>query len=525
MSNDLTHAPQNNLNRNSLPNSWLLLCGMITVLLSIAVVIDADLGSRLALIVAITIAVIGGIKLLTLPDITVFATFIFLIPYSIRIPISNFPFTVTAILLYILIVRTILIRPTLRIARSILIPLSVLFIMIGVITTFMGIDYANSIRKLYNVINAIIVFWATTHFLVTTQHVQKVMKALIISSIPLALIGIAQVGLAFILGPGLPGANIVADWNKTMMILFEGQKVVDRVTDWSMWWRTTNWFADSFNSLRATGTTWSPMSYAQLLMFSFFPLLALTLSSAPNKKRGWMLVAVLIQTAAIVLTLSRGAWLVLMVGVLYLGYSFLRGQLRVSRKIFSRIIVIGILAISIGVVATPASTKESIVAAVLSIVQPESDVRQFNSSNESRFLTYSLGLEIIQENWLFGVGPGNYAVYWGGEDGATSHNLYLDVASEMGLFGLAIYLSIFIITFYNFSYVARKNIDPHIKAISIGFNTTLIALLFYWMFTSYFFEPKINMMLWFMIGLSVVLKRITKRALYDQRRSLNTLTN
>jgi O-antigen ligase len=59
------------------------------------------------------------------------------------------------------------------------------------------------------------------------------------------------------------------------------------------------------------------------------------------------------------------------------------------------------------------------------------------------------GVELFHDNWLFGVGPGNFASATGfiSEDGRLrpAHNTYLEIASEQGLIGLIV-AAIFLLT-------------------------------------------------------------------------------
>ena len=70
-------------------------------------------------------------------------------------------------------------------------------------------------------------------------------------------------------------------------------------------------------------------------------------------------------------------------------------------------------------------------------------------SVKSRMGIWKVSLNSVLKHPILGVGIGNYPVVLGEEisaakKGASAHNLYLDVASEMGLLGLIALLLIFL---------------------------------------------------------------------------------
>ncbi|KND22682.1 hypothetical protein AFK20_00760 [Enhydrobacter aerosaccus] len=69
-------------------------------------------------------------------------------------------------------------------------------------------------------------------------------------------------------------------------------------------------------------------------------------------------------------------------------------------------------------------------------------------SIEVRFYAYRLSFSIFKENLIFGVGSGGYSFYSLKYDGFDyPHNIFLEIASELGEIGIILFFSILILTF------------------------------------------------------------------------------
>jgi putative inorganic carbon (hco3(-)) transporter len=201
--------------------------------------------------------------------------------------------------------------------------------------------------------------------------------------------------------------------------------------------------------MRAYGTFSQPNPYAGYLGM-LIPIAVGTLLSRPRgRARNYFLVALVLAVAAVGASLSRGAW----VGI---GLAVAVMMLLWSRR-SALLLTAGVLA------ATPVAAL-----AFLNLLPAEVTARLATAADYFRFVDarqevvtsqnwavlervahWQAALDMIAANPIFGVGAGNYpAVYeqymvpgWPDPLG-HAHNYYLNVAAEVGISGLLVYLTI-----------------------------------------------------------------------------------
>lgn len=203
--------------------------------------------------------------------------------------------------------------------------------------------------------------------------------------------------------------------------------------------------------LRAYGTFGQPNPFAGYLGMILPLAIALAVCWRPSR-RDWLWrlswVAAALIAAAIGMSMSRGAWL----GVV-LGGSVL--AVLVSRRAV-RFVAWGagasVLALLLGAInLLPASLTQRVTTAVAYFrifdargVYPEPHIWAI----VERMAHWQSAWEMLVDHPLFGVGPGHYVLaypryailpYWEDPLG-HAHNFYLHVAAELGILGLVLYL-------------------------------------------------------------------------------------
>jgi O-antigen ligase len=290
--------------------------------------------------------------------------------------------------------------------------------------------------------------------------------------------------------------------------LFEGQRVLSRTENWRAGYMV-NWYSSAFGLVRAIGTSFSPMAAAQILILTFFPVLSLLLSRNISFPRWKLISSGILIGIAIIVTISRGAWISSIIGgaIVLLFYLRFPSRLLLSKRVLMFMTFFGLLFVIIVYMLTPQDIKNEVINAFYSIIKPLStETRQFLKSNEARFKTYEQGLDLFVQNPVTGFGFGNYAKAINGAEGSSSHNVFINLLVEIGTIGTILYILILFIVIRNYWLVIKLSRNPLIKAISVGWIASIISLIIYWNFTPYFYEPKLGMSVWLVFALSIILR-------------------
>jgi O-antigen ligase len=134
-----------------------------------------------------------------------------------------------------------------------------------------------------------------------------------------------------------------------------------------------------------------------------------------------------------------------------------------------------------------------------------------------RRLGYNLiGLQVLLDNPILGVGPANFPLHYVDTDfrfypGRTLlprhlHNMYLGIAVEFGLIGLALFLGLI---GYLLSEL-RKAMKSATDAATRCFAAALLFGFISWLITSVFLPNQFNKFTWALIGISAALVRVAR---------------
>ncbi len=152
--------------------------------------------------------------------------------------------------------------------------------------------------------------------------------------------------------------------------------------------------------------------------------------------------------------------------------------------------------------------------AVIAVI-PEETMRRFDTAgtdvtSQTRLTYWKYGIEAVHENRLFGVGLQNWVPYLTERHPEAFeitgrieviHNTYLQVATELGLFGLAIHLVALGYIFRLNSVTAAKATargDPWLSATATGLNGGLVVYLV----TSFFMSVLLYPYVWLLLAMS-----------------------
>lgn len=191
------------------------------------------------------------------------------------------------------------------------------------------------------------------------------------------------------------------------------------------------------------------------------------------RRRGAPRIAVVVMAAAlaagILLSLSRGALLALAVGGVW--------QAATVRRHIPALLAGGILALLVAIFAVGSQNAQ--------LQQGLTAKRSIARENvETRLDAWRAATELASERPVLGVGPGNFGFYYFEKTGRPPgtfglrvvHDAYLDVAAELGVTGLVLFLGYLGITFSRATVAIRERSDA--PGLAVAVRTSLVIAMF-----------------------------------------------
>jgi len=376
-----------------------------------------------------------------------------------------------------------------------------------------------SIFPLYFIITSISNKVETRHCLVSTvannskNYIYKILNALILSGFVLSLIGVVQFILQFFIGID----PIIIFWSKYVSPLFYGNTFGAEVVS------NPSWLVNIGGAtvLRAFSLFPDPHMFSFYLGLLIPIVLAVVLVGKSgvhtsvckkinlNKMNSYRLksefqifanskflyLALVTMLFAELLTFSRGGYLGMIFGigiVIILLWKYISFNKKIILGLISTIAIIFLL-----------TTGQSVVNRFLSSFD-------FNEgSNSERLKNWNQGSEMFANNFLFGVGIGNYSL----EINPTieyrspvyAHNLYLDIGAEMGILALIIWTFLISITIFQLCKISKNSDDEFLRIIAVGLIGSLIWFSVHSFFDTPIYSPTILGIFTVIVSLAVII--------------------
>jgi putative inorganic carbon (HCO3(-)) transporter len=268
-------------------------------------------------------------------------------------------------------------------------------------------------------------------------------------------------------------------------------------------------WVDQESTFSKTTRVYSYLGNPNLLAGYMLPAVILSLV-AIAAWRGWYRKALALtmftaNTACLVLTFSRGGWLGLVVGVL-VAIALLVYWLSIELPAFWRNWLLPIVIASvIGVLLLAVIFVEPVRVRVASIFLDRRD-----SSNNFRRNVWDAVFRMIRDRPLIGIGPGHnsfnqrYPLYQLPRYSALSaYSIFLEVAVETGLIGLACFLWLIVVIF-NTAFTQLNQLRQSWNREGlwlIGAIATLLGMLAHGTVDTVWYRPEVNTLWWFMVAL------------------------
>ena len=221
---------------------------------------------------------------------------------------------------------------------------------------------------------------------------------------------------------------------------------------------------------------------------------ALVLNARSLPKRLVYLAITGIMGVCLVLTYSRGCYL----GLLFAGAVFLA-------LLDRRFLLVGIVAVAL----CPLYLPQSVLSRFTSIGN------MGDTSTSYRVYIWLATLAMMRKYWFCGIGPGSEAfntIYpeyaYSSITAPHSHNLYLQILCDTGVCGIAIFVML-IVAFYRMMFTAiNRETDRQAKHLQIAGTSAITGFLVQSMTDYTFYNYRVMLMFWVVMGLCVVFTRI-----------------
>lgn len=268
-------------------------------------------------------------------------------------------------------------------------------------------------------------------------------------------------------------------------------------------------WVDPASSLANVTRVYSYLGNPNLLAGYLLPAVPLSIAAC-FAWRGWLakalgLTLTMVNSACLVLTLSRGGWIGFVVSILVISVLLLywvTPKLPRRWRTWAIPLLLGSLA---GLLFLAILLVEPLRERVASIFVARND-----SSNNVRINVWLAVLEMIRDHPLIGIGPGNnafnqiYPLYQRPRFTALSaYSIYLEIAVETGLIGLGCFLWLLLVTLQQGWLQIRRLRDLQSQEAFwlIGAIAALAGMLAHGVVDTVWYRPAVSTLWWFMVAL------------------------
>lgn len=319
-----------------------------------------------------------------------------------------------------------------RIFKSNISLLILAFLLLAIFSIFLSANVSWSVRKLLFLFSVFPIYYFSIFFIDSLEKKQQVASCLVLGASLAAIVGAIQFLAQFLFGID-PVYDFIA---KKISPFFLGNSFSEAVLAYPSWLVSSN----ERTYMRAISFFPDPHMFSYYLGMLIPWSLALWSLKTPHKK--FFLFSSFLLIAADLMTFTRGSY------VAIIASTFLVLPL-VPRAAAKKLL----LGIAIFVLAFSISPRNPVSGRFVSSF----DVQE--GSNQERISNWEQATNIIAEN-PFGVGIGAYSLAVNPNtkyrEPIYAHDLYLDIAAEMGLFSAFIFAAILFFALKNFYQASKK---------------------------------------------------------------------
>jgi len=368
-----------------------------------------------------------------------------------------------------------------------------IFLGIGILSLVVATNQIVGLKKLLFLINIFLLFPIIRDVAKDERIRLKIVKAGAFAGTISLIVGYVQVISTMI----TPLYNFWQWWARNVISVFYGNNLSEVVKTSNTWF---SYYADSPPTLRMFSIFPDSHSFA---LFAIIGLIFLTYSQITKplsgfRARSGLWIFIILSFLAVIFSGSRAVWLSAVVPFLIAIFLLIFKKQKVFKPFLVMLIIFAL--------AFPVSSLVSSLSyqgggdGTLAFKRAKTIADMEELSVKSRMGIWKMSLQSILKHPILGVGIGNYPLVLGedianGKKGASAHNLYLDVASEMGLLGLIALLLIFL-------EILKKSWKNRKEIYFLFFTFFFVWILIYNLFDVVLLNDKV--LLLFMVALALI---------------------
>jgi O-antigen ligase len=249
------------------------------------------------------------------------------------------------------------------------------------------------------------------------------------------------------------------------------------------------------SAYRAIGYISPDPNYTAMRIAILFPLLYFWVKASRNTTKLPLLAGILVAILATVSTGSRAGMLAFVIIALVVFLYELKGKsIKTVSTTFLALFVIFIIIVNIAPEPLSQGFKrfELLVDMAKGEIPPDQSISQ-------RYILLVGGVQIFVDNPLLGVGVGNFQLQspkYGARLPLEAHNTYVEVAGELGMVGIAVFLGLIVFTLKNFK-ALNKTSEGSYGEFIMGAKITFISVLINFLFLTAFTDRRFYLLMAF----------------------------
>lgn len=364
--------------------------------------------------------------------------------------------------------------------------LAIAFLLIGLLSVAVADYQILAIKKLLFLINIFLLFLIVRNIARDKESIVYVWQAAAVGGISAIAVALAQ----FFAVLFVPLIGFWQFWAEKVVGFFYGQNLSDLLSYSNTWFA---YYRSAPPTLRLFSVFPDSHSFAMFSLILVPVFLGLAFYSQKRKRFFWVMAALALFGA--VFSGSRGVWIsALPVAVLAIYFWFKQADKKLPKQaVLSLVIFAAIFLISAGYPMAfykyQAWQTGQYSSSTISFFERAKSISDLNeASNLGRLEIWRDSMASVKNHPMLGVGLGNFISVIGEDTsavkkGASAHNLYLDIAAEIGIPGLLILLLIFVDILWTSWLVWQGATEPYFKLFGL-----LFGLYFVWILGYSFFD-------------------------------------